>query len=109
MAIAATTTVVSRYFREIHKVPMLAVEEEFELARRWRDCQDIRASDKLVTSHLRLVVKIAHGYRGYGLPLDDLISEGHCGMVQAVKQFDPERGFRLATYAMWWIRAAIME
>jgi RNA polymerase sigma-32 factor len=109
MAIAATTTPVSRYFREIHKVPMLAAEEEFRLARRWRDCQDINAADKLVASHLRLVVKIAVGYRGYGLPLDDLISEGNCGMVQAVKQFDPERGFRLATYAMWWIRAAIVE
>lgn len=88
---------------------MLAAEEEFRLARRWRDCRDINASDKLVTSHLRLVVKIAIGYRGYGLPLDDLISEGNCGMVQAVKQFDPERGFRLATCAMWWIRAAIAE
>jgi RNA polymerase sigma-32 factor len=110
MAIAATTTTpVSRYFREIHKVPMLAAEEEFRLARRWRDLRDINAADKLVASHLRLVVKIAVGYRGYGLPLNDLISEGNCGMVQAVKQFDPERGFRLATYAMWWIRAAIAE
>ena len=109
MAIATTTTAVSRYFQEIHKAPMLAAEEEFRLARRWRDCRDIKASDKLVRSHLRLVVKIATGYRGYGLPLDDLISEGNCGMVQAVKQFDPERGFRLATYAMWWIRAAIVE
>jgi RNA polymerase sigma-32 factor len=109
MAIATTTTAVSRYFRDIHRVPMLAAEEEFRLARRWRDCRDIKASDKLVTSHLRLVVKIATGYRGYGLPLDDLISEGNCGMVQAVKQFDPERGLRLATCAMWWIRAAIAE
>jgi RNA polymerase sigma-32 factor len=109
MAIAATTTPVSRYFREIHKVPMLAAEEEFRLARRWSDFRDINAADKLVASHLRLVVKIAVGHRGYGLPLDELISEGNCGMVQAVKRFDPERGFRLATYAMWWIRAAIAD
>jgi RNA polymerase sigma-32 factor len=109
MSTAATTTQVSRYLREIHKVPMLAAEEEFRLARRWRDCRDINAADKLVASHLRLVVKIAVGYRGYGLPLDELISEGNCGMVQAVRRFDPERGFRLATYAMWWIRVAIAE
>jgi RNA polymerase sigma-32 factor len=88
---------------------MLSAEEEQTLARRWRDDQDIDAAHKLVTSHLRLVAKIAMGYRGYGLPLGDLISEGSLGMMQAVKRFDPDRGFRLATYAMWWIRAAIQE
>ena len=88
---------------------MLSFEEEQALACRWRDQQDVDAAHKLVTSHLRLVAKIAMGYRGYGLPVGELISEGNIGMMQAVKRFDPDRGFRLATYAMWWIRAAIQE
>ena len=99
----------TRYLQEIRKFPMLTVEEEGLLSRRWRDSDDLEAAHKLVTSHLRLVAKIAMGYRGYGLPLGELISEGNVGMMQAVKRFDPERGFRLATYAMWWIRAAIQE
>ncbi|MBN9510396.1 MAG: RNA polymerase sigma factor RpoH [Alphaproteobacteria bacterium] len=99
----------SRYLQEIRKFPMLSAEEELELSRRWRDHQDMEAAHKLVTSHLRLVAKIAMGYRGYGLPVGELISEGNVGMMQAVKRFDPDRGFRLATYAMWWIRAAIQE
>ncbi len=99
----------TRYLQEIRKFPMLTAEEEGTLSRRWRDSEDLPAAHKLVTSHLRLVAKIAMGYRGYGLPLGELISEGNVGMMQAVKRFDPERGFRLATYAMWWIRAAIQE
>src|SRR5271163_985423 len=99
----------ARYLQEIRKFPMLAPEEEFMLAQRWRGHGDVEAAHKLVTSHLRLVAKIAMGYRGYGLPLNELISEGNVGMMQAVKRFDPERGFRLATYAMWWIRASIQE
>ena len=99
----------TRYLQEIRKFPMLSPEEELELSRRWRDHQDMDAAHKLVTSHLRLVAKIAMGYRGYGLPVGELISEGNVGMMQAVKRFDPDRGFRLATYAMWWIRAAIQE
>ena len=99
----------SRYLQEIRKFPMLSPEEELALSKRWRDHQDMEAAHKLVTSHLRLVAKIAMGYRGYGLPVGELISEGNVGMMQAVKRFDPDRGFRLATYAMWWIRAAIQE
>ncbi|WP_424813099.1 RNA polymerase sigma factor RpoH [Roseococcus sp. YIM B11640] len=99
----------SRYLQEIRKFPMLAPEQELDLARRWRDAGDEKAAHQLVTSHLRLVAKIAMGYRGYGLPVGELISEGNVGMMQAVKRFDPDRGFRLATYAMWWIRAAIQE
>ncbi|MBB5693039.1 RNA polymerase sigma factor RpoH [Muricoccus pecuniae] len=99
----------SRYLQEIRKFPMLSPEEELNLAKRWRDNHDEGAAHKLVTSHLRLVAKIAMGYRGYGLPVGELISEGNVGMMQAVKRFDPDRGFRLATYAMWWIRAAIQE
>ncbi len=99
----------SRYLQEIRKFPMLAPEEEDRLSRAWRDHGDHKAAHKLVTSHLRLVAKIAMGYRGYGLPVGELISEGNVGMMQAVKRFDPDRGFRLATYAMWWIRAAIQE
>ena len=99
----------SRYLSEIHKFPMLSAEEEFALACRWRDHQDVSAAHRLVTSHLRLVAKIAIGYRGYGLPLGELIGEGNLGMMQAVGRFDPDRGFRLATYAMWWIRAAVQE
>jgi len=99
----------SRYLQEIRKFPMLQPEQEYMLAKRWREHGDREAAHKLVTSHLRLVAKIAMGYRGYGLPLSELISEGNVGMMQAVKRFDPDRGFRLATYAMWWIRAAIQE
>ncbi len=99
----------TRYLQEIRKFPMLTAEEELSLSKRWRDTEDMEAAHKLVTSHLRLVAKIAMGYRGYGLPLGELISEGNVGMMQAVKRFDPDRGFRLATYAMWWIRAAIQE
>jgi RNA polymerase sigma-32 factor len=99
----------TRYLQEIRKFPMLSFEEEMALSRRWRDHEDMDAAHKLVTSHLRLVAKIAMGYRGYGLPVGELISEGNVGMMQAVRRFDPERGFRLATYAMWWIRAAIQE
>ncbi len=99
----------ARYLQHIRKYPMLSAEEELALARRWVEHHDDRAAHKLVTSHLRLVAKIAMGYRGYGLPLGELISEGNVGMMQAVIRFDPDRGFRLATYAMWWIRAAIQE
>src|SRR5215470_11236598 len=99
----------ARYLQEIRKFPMLEPEEEYMLAKRWKEREDPDAAHRLVTSHLRLVAKIAMGYRGYGLPLSELISEGNVGMMQAVKRFDPERGFRLATYAMWWIRAAIQE
>jgi len=99
----------SRYLQRIRTYPMLEAEEEYRLARRWVDDGDLPAPHALVTSHLRLVAKIAMGYRGYGLPLGELISEGNVGTMQAVKRFDPDRGFRLATYAMWWIRAAIQE
>ncbi|MBT3395900.1 MAG: RNA polymerase sigma factor RpoH [Alphaproteobacteria bacterium] len=99
----------SRYLRDIRKFPMLEREQEFMLATRWQDKEDVDAAQQMVTSHLRLVAKIAMGYRGYGLPLADLIAEGNVGMMQAVKRFDPGRGFRLSTYAMWWIRAAIQE
>ena len=100
---------VSRYLREIRQFPLLAPEEEFMLAKRWREHDDSQAAHRLVTSHLRLVAKIAMGYRGYGLPVSEMISEGNIGLMQAVKRFDPDRGFRLATYAMWWIRASIQE
>ncbi|XAO71487.1 MAG: RNA polymerase sigma factor RpoH [Acetobacteraceae bacterium] len=99
----------TRYLQQIRRFPLLTADEESRLARLWRDRQDANAAHKLVTSHLRLVAKIAMGYRGYGLPVSELISEGNVGMMQAVKRFDPERGFRLATYAMWWIRAAMQE
>ncbi|MCE2510205.1 MAG: RNA polymerase sigma factor RpoH [Alphaproteobacteria bacterium] len=99
----------SRYLQEIRKFPMLEPDEEFMLAKRFAEYGDSDAAHRLVTSHLRLVAKIAMGYRGYGLPLADLISEGNVGIMQAVKRFDPDRGFRLATYAMWWIRASIQE
>lgn len=98
-----------RYLRDIQKYPLLTPEEESTLAKRWRKYGEQEAADRLVTSHLRLVAKIAIGYRGYGLPLAELISEGNLGMLQAVKRFDPDRGFRLATYAIWWVRAAIHE
>jgi RNA polymerase sigma-32 factor len=117
MSIMASSSVIpiapegnlSRYLQEIRKFPMLTPEEEYSLAKRWKDEGDSEAAHKLVTSHLRLVAKIAMGYRGYGLPVGELISEGNVGMMQAVRRFDPDRGFRLATYAMWWIRAAIQE
>ncbi|ACG76823.1 heat shock sigma factor RpoH [Phenylobacterium zucineum HLK1] len=99
----------SRYLTEIRKFPMLAKDEEFMLAKRWQEHQDPEAAHRLVTSHLRLVAKIAMGYRGYGLPIGEVISEGNVGLMQAVKKFDPDKGFRLATYAMWWIRASIQE
>jgi len=99
----------SRYLQEIRKFPILTPDEEYMLAKRWEEHKDRDAAHKLVTSHLRLVAKIAMGYRGYGLPVAELISEGNVGMMQAVKRFDHDRGFRLATYAMWWIRAAIQE
>ena len=99
----------SRYLQEIRKFPMLEPEQEFMAAKRWREHDDVDAAHQLVTSHLRLVAKIAMGYRGYGLPVAELISEGNVGLMQAVKKFDPDKGFRLSTYAMWWIRAAIQE
>ena len=98
-----------RYLQEIRKFPMLQPDEEYTLAKNWRDNEDREAAHKLVTSHLRLVAKIAMGYRGYGLPVSEVISEGNVGLMQAVKRFEPERGFRLATYAMWWIKASIQE
>jgi RNA polymerase sigma-32 factor len=99
----------SRYLAEIRKFPMLEKDEEFMLAKRWQEHQDTEAAHRMVTSHLRLVAKIAMGYRGYGLPIAEVISEGNVGLMQAVKKFDPDKGFRLSTYAMWWVRAAIQE
>ena len=99
----------SEYLIQIKKFPMLEREEEYMLAKNWRNRGDIKSAEKLVTSHLRLVAKIAMGYRGYGLPIGEMISEGNVGLMQAVKKFEPEKGFRLATYAMWWIRASIQE
>src|SRR5947199_8241892 len=99
----------TRYLTEIRKFPLLSPEDEYMFAKRWKEHQDSEAARRLVTSHLRLVAKIAMGYRGYGLPVSEIVSEGNVGLMQAVKRFDPERGFRLATYAMWWIRAAIQE
>jgi len=99
----------NRYLQEVRKFPMLQKDEEFMLAKRWVEHQDSAAAKKMVTSHLRLVAKIAMGYRGYGLPIGEVISEGNVGLMQAVKKFDPDKGFRLSTYAMWWIRAAIQE
>jgi RNA polymerase sigma-32 factor len=105
----ASEGALARYLQEIRRFPMLQADEEYMLAKRWREHEDPDAAHRLVTSHLRLVAKIAMGYRGYGLPLSELISEGNVGMMQAVKRFDPDRGFRLATYAMWWIRASMQE
>src|SRR6187401_1561152 len=99
----------SRYLDEIRKFPMLEPSEEYMLAKRWREHGDSAAAHRLVTSHLRLVAKIAMGYRGYGLPISEVVSEGNVGLMQAVKRFEPDKGFRLATYAMWWIKAAIQE
>jgi RNA polymerase sigma-32 factor len=119
MAAAATNTAISvalspemglsRYLQEIRKFPMLEKTQEYELAKDWKENQNREAAHTLVTSHLRLVAKIAMGYRGYGLPIGEVISEGNVGLMQAVKKFEPEKGFRLATYAMWWIRASIQE
>ena len=99
----------STYLEQIKKFPMLAAEEEYMLAKNWRTNGNVKAAEKLVTSHLRLVAKIAMGYKGYGLPVNEMISEGNVGLMQAVKKFEPEKGFRLATYAMWWIKASIQE
>ena len=104
-----STGSLSVYLAQIKKFPMLDAEEEYMLAKNWRESGNLQAAHKLVTSHLRLVAKIAMGYRGYGLPVNELISEGNLGLMQAVKKFDPDKGFRLATYAMWWIKAAIQE
>jgi RNA polymerase sigma-32 factor len=115
MAHSATMPVItaenglSRYLEEIRRFPMLEPQEEYMLAKRWREHDDRPAAHRLVTSHLRLVAKISMGYRGYGLPISEVISEGNVGLMQAVKRFEPEKGFRLATYAMWWIKAAIQE
>jgi RNA polymerase sigma-32 factor len=119
MAVATTNTAISvalspemglsRYLQEIRKFPMLEKTQEYELAKDWKENQNREAAHTLVTSHLRLVAKIAMGYRGYGLPIGEVISEGNVGLMQAVKKFEPEKGFRLATYAMWWIRASIQE
>jgi RNA polymerase sigma-32 factor len=115
MARAAVSPVIAsegglaRYFEEIRQVPMLQPHEEYMLAKRWREHGDREAARKLVASHLRLVAKIAMGYRGYGLPISDVVSEGNVGLMQAIKRFEPDRGFRLATYAIWWIKAAIQE
>ena len=97
----------SLYLEQIKKFPMLDAEEEYMLAKNWKNTGNVKSAEKLVTSHLRLVAKIAMGYKGYGLPLNEIISEGNVGLMQAVKKFEPEKGFRLATYAMWWIKAAI--
>ena len=99
----------SKYLAEIKKFPILTAEEEYMLAKSWRERGDLKSAQKLVTSHLRLVAKIAMGYRGYGLPVSEMVSEGNIGLMQAVKKFEPEKGFRLATYAMWWIKASIQE
>src|ERR1700688_3304566 len=109
LPIIAGESGLARYLQEIKRFPMLEPQEEFMLAKRWREHGDREAAHKLVTSHLRLVAKIAMGYRGYGLPIGEVISEGNVGLMQAVKKFEPDKGFRLATYAMWWIRASIQE
>ena len=99
----------SSYLEQIKKFPMLSAEEEYMLAKSWRERGDLKSAQKLITSHLRLVAKIAMGYRGYGLPVSEMVSEGNIGLMHAVKKFEPEKGFRLATYAMWWIKASIQE
>ncbi len=109
LPILSAETGLARYLDEIRRFPMLEPHEEYMLAKRWREHGDREAAHKLVTSHLRLVAKIAMGYRGYGLPIAEVVSEGNVGLMQAVKRFEPEKGFRLATYAMWWIKAAIQE
>ena len=100
---------IGAYLAQIKKFPMLDAEEEYMIAKNWKSTGNLKSAEKLVTSHLRLVAKIAMGYKGYGLPLNEMISEGNIGLMQAVKKFEPEKGFRLATYAMWWIRASIQE
>ena len=109
LPLTAAETGLTRYGQEIRRFPMLEPQEEFMLAKRWREHGDRDAAHRLVTSHLRLVAKIAMGYRGYGLPISEVVSEGNVGLMQAVKRFEPDKGFRLATYAMWWIKAAIQE
>ncbi len=109
LPVLSTEGGLSRYLQEIRKFPMLEPDEEFMLAKRYKEHEDPEAAQKLITSHLRLVAKIAMGYRGYGLPISEVISEGNVGLMHAVKRFEPDKGFRLATYAMWWIRAAIQE
>src|SRR4051794_1378459 len=109
LAIPSAESGLTRYLEEIRRFPMLEPQDEYILAKRWREHSDREAAHKLVTSHLRLVAKIAMGYRGYGLPISEVISEGNVGLMQAVKRFEPDKGFRLATYAMWWIRASIQE
>ena len=99
----------SNYLTQIKKFPMLSAKEEYMLAKSWKSRGDLKAAQKLITSHLRLVAKIAMGYRGYGLPVGEMVSEGNIGLMHAVKKFEPEKGFRLATYAMWWIKASIQE
>merc|ERR1739841_10960 len=99
----------SSYLTQIKKFPMLSAEEEYMLAKSWKDRGDLKSAQKLITSHLRLVAKIAMGYRGYGLPVGEMVSEGNIGLMQAVKKFEPEKGFRLATYAIWWVKASIQE
>ena len=108
-AIASGEAGLQRYLQDIRQFPMLQPDEEFMLAKRWKEHGDTQAAEKLITSHLRLVAKIAMGYRGYGLPIGEVISEGNVGLMQAVKKFEPDKGFRLATYAMWWIKASIQE
>jgi RNA polymerase sigma-32 factor len=108
-AIASGEGGLNRYLQDIRQFPMLQPEEEFMLAKRWKEHGDSKAAHKLITSHLRLVAKISMGYRGYGLPIGEVISEGNVGLMQAVKRFEPDKGFRLATYAMWWIKASIQE
>jgi RNA polymerase sigma-32 factor len=107
--LSSTSDGLTRYLMEIRKFPILGAEEEFVLAKRWQERQDPKAAEKLVASHLRLVAKIASGYRGYGLPVGDLIAEGNVGLMQALRKFDPDKGFRFSTYAMWWVRANIQE
>jgi RNA polymerase sigma-32 factor len=109
LSVVSAKSGLDHYLSEIRRFPILAPQEEYMLAKRWREHEDATAAQKLVTSHLRLVAKIAMGYRGYGLPVGELVSEGNVGLMQAVKRFESERGFRLATYAMWWIRASIQE
>src|SRR6201997_116012 len=109
LPIIAGESGLARYLDEIKKFPMLEPQQEYMLAKRWREHGDREAAHQLVTSHLRLVAKIAMGYRGYGLPMSEIISEGNVGLMQALKRFEPERGFRFATYAMWWIKASIQE
>nr|WP_242508801.1 sigma-70 family RNA polymerase sigma factor [Candidatus Finniella inopinata] len=97
------------YFQKIKKLPLLTQDQEYQLAKQWRDQQDPKAVEKIISSHLRLVAKVASGYKGYGLPISDLISEGNVGIMQAMKNYDPELGYRFSTYAMWWIRASMQD